>query len=69
MPTLIRYIITRMSTGFALGAGTAMALVAFTPQAIGSPSEVLEICLIVYGLGSTFAAGYLGTALAMDAKR
>ncbi|MEP9389096.1 hypothetical protein [Mesorhizobium sp. KR9-304] len=64
MSPLIRYIITRMSIGFALGASTAMALVVFTPEAIGSPSGPLEICMIIYGLGSTFAAGYLATALA-----
>ena len=68
MPPLIRYVITRMSIGFALGAVVAMALVVFSPEAIGSPSGLLETGLIVYGLGSTFAAGYLATALALEAE-
>jgi hypothetical protein len=69
MPPLIRYVITRMSIGFAMGAGAAMAMVAFTPTAIGSPSGLLETSLLAYGLGSTFAIGYLATALALDAER
>jgi hypothetical protein len=58
-----------MSIGFTLGAGAAVTLVVFTPEAIGSPSGLLETGLIVYGLGSTFAAGYLATALALDDSR
>lgn len=66
MPVLIRYILIRMSLGFALGAGAAVALMLLAPGAVGSPSRLLEAMLIIYGLGSTFALGYLATALASD---
>jgi hypothetical protein len=66
MPALIRFMLQRLSIGFALGAGTAVALAGLDAGAIGYASQPLAILLMIYGLGSTFALGYLGTALAME---
>ena len=68
MPPLITYMLTRLSIGFGLGSASATLLILFEPGAVGSPSQPLEWCLVIYGLGSTFAMGYLATALAMEGE-
>lgn len=66
MPPLITYILTRITIGFALGAGVAAFLIWSAPGAVGSPSNPLEWCMVIYGFGAPVAMGYLATALAME---
>lgn len=69
MPALIRYILVRISLGFFLGAACAIGLILMSPGIVSAPATLLEIMLVVYGLGSTFALGYLATALAFEEQR
>lgn len=69
MPVLIRYILVRISLGFILGASSAIGIILLSPGVVSAPAHPAEILFIVYGLGSTFALGYLATALAFEKER
>lgn len=66
MPVLVRYILARLSIGFALGGASALAILFLNPLVFGSPVGMLEMLLVVYGFGSAFALGYLATALGIE---
>lgn len=69
MPALIHFMVTRLATGFAIGAvaGMAIWLNGFdrTFQSGGSSLWVAQ-GLFIYIFGSSMALGYLATALFQD---
>lgn len=67
MPALIRFMISNFTTGFLLGAATALALM-LARQLPSSNHEPLAIWLQVFALGAPFGLGFLGTALLLDAE-
>ncbi|AXV16074.1 hypothetical protein CYG48_10445 [Neorhizobium sp. SOG26] len=68
MPPLIRYIILRLVTGFAIGCACALALILGPLKDYPMPAGGLAAWLMIYGVASTFALGFLATALAMDGE-
>lgn len=68
MPTLIQFLLVRLSTGFLLGAALAGALVAINGPALGNPDSALEVGLLMYAFGSSFAIGYLASAMVIEFK-
>ena len=66
MPTLIHFLLVRLSTGFLLGAALAGALVAINGPALGNPDSALEVGLLMYAFGSSFAIGYLASAMVIE---
>lgn len=66
MPALVRYMVARMGIGFSLGATSALLGLQFNPIVFGGELQILEVFLVVYGMGSAFALGYLATALAVE---
>lgn len=66
MPSLVIYIIVRLTTGFTLGTAVAVTLLILVPGALGRPGTALEMWLPIYGFGSCFALGYLATSLAQE---
>ncbi len=69
MPRLIRFMLANLLVGGLLGAGVAMAVlgrgpVGFAEVFAASGERWLAGVLTVYFLGSTFAIGFLATALA-----
>ncbi len=69
MPALIRFMITRLATGFAIGAAAGMAIwwngFDRTFQSGGADLWVAQ-GLFIYVFGSSLALGYLATALVQD---
>ncbi|CAN7634914.1 hypothetical protein [Neorhizobium sp. LjRoot104] len=68
MPHLISYIITRLAAGFVIGAATASAIIIGPLGAHELSYQHLATWLTVYGIGSSFALGYLATSLAFEAE-
>lgn len=66
MPALVRYVLARLSIGFALGSASAIGILLVNPAVVGGSAGILEILLVVYALGSAFALGYLATALGIE---
>lgn len=66
MPDLIRYVITRLSIGFLIGSACALCLMAGRLLDYPFSDSHLGLWLVVWGMGSTFALGYLATALAFE---
>jgi hypothetical protein len=66
MPPMIKFMVTRLLIGFSIGGLTAVALILGAPTSVGNPKTCLAGVLIIYGLGSVFALGYLATALSWD---
>ncbi|CAK7256340.1 hypothetical protein KYK30_04955 [Shinella yambaruensis] len=66
MPALVHYILSRLCIGFALGALSAVAVLQLEPPAFGASPGPLEALLVIYGIGSAFALGYLATALGWE---
>ncbi|OCP06325.1 MULTISPECIES: hypothetical protein [unclassified Ensifer] len=65
MPKLVRFLIWHMSSGFVLGALTAMAIAVLYPHALGHRDAIdpLALVLQIFAFGASFALGSLGTAL------
>jgi hypothetical protein len=66
MPPLIRYIIVRLSIGFTIGCAFALAVIYGPLEPYAMSGRDIATWLMVYGLASTFALGFLATALALD---
>lgn len=66
MPTLVRYVLTRLAIGFGIGAASALVLTLWPISFFASVDTWLEVALIVWGIGSLFALGYLATSLATE---
>lgn len=69
MPSPIRYVCVRLAIGFGIGASSVLILTAFSVSIFASLRSSLEIALMVWGIGSVFALGFLATALAMEDER
>jgi hypothetical protein len=67
MPQLISYIIIRMTIGFAIGTAAATAIIIGPLSDYAFSYHDLATWLTVYGIGSTFALGYLATSVAFEA--
>lgn len=66
MPALVRYMLSRLCIGFALGAASTVAVLLLEPSAFGAALGPLEVLLVIYSIGAAFALGYLATALAWE---
>lgn len=69
MPSLVRYVFARLAIGFSIGAISVLILTLCSISIFGSLKSWLEIALMVWGVGSVFALGFLATALAMEDDR
>lgn len=69
MPSLVHYVFVRLAIGFGIGASSVLILTAFSISIFGNLRSWLEIALMVWGIGSVFALGFLATALAMEDER
>lgn len=65
-PVLIHYMLIRLCIGFALGAMSAFVILHFNPTALGATPNAFESLLFAYGVGTSFAMGYLATALGFE---
>ncbi|MGO4622557.1 hypothetical protein AB4Z34_17150 [Ensifer sp. 2YAB10] len=65
MPTLLRFLIWHLSSGFLLGAFTALAIATQNPEILGHSGAIEPLALVmqVFAFGASFAMGSLGTAL------
>ena len=65
MPSLLRFLFWHLSSGFLLGAMTALVIVAENPQALGYNGSIEPVALLmqIFAFGASFAMGSLGTAL------
>lgn len=65
MPKLLRFLIWHLSSGFALGALTALVIAVSFPHALGHDGAIEPVALLlqIYAFGASFALGSLGTAL------
>jgi hypothetical protein len=65
MHMLLRFLIWHLSSGFALGALTALVIAVSFPHALGHDRAIEPVALFlqIYAFGASFALGSLGTAL------
>jgi len=65
MPRLLKFLIWHLSSGFALGALTALVITNSFPGVLGHDREIEPVALFlqIYAFGASFALGSLSTAL------
>ena len=65
MPMLLRFLFWHLSSGFLMGAITALVIVAQNPEALGHSGSIEPVALFmqIFAFGASFAMGSLGTAL------
>ncbi|MBO9126935.1 MULTISPECIES: hypothetical protein [unclassified Rhizobium] len=70
MPPLIRFMLTRLAIGFALGALTGVVVWAINLSQLYPPNPERWIAqsLFVYLFASTMGVGYLATSLFLDVE-
>lgn len=66
MPGMIRFMITRLATGFAIGSAVGFFVWQNGFAAAGGPQNYLAQGLFIYLFASTIAMGYLATALLLE---
>jgi hypothetical protein len=66
MTPLIRFLVENLATGAAIGTLTAAGFIASTTGFAWIAAQPLAAALIGWGFASTFAIGYLATAMTLQ---
>ncbi|MBY5410834.1 hypothetical protein HFO98_20665 [Rhizobium leguminosarum] len=66
MPRMIRFMLTRLATGFAIGCAVGFFLWQNGFAVAGTFDDYLAQGLFIYFFASTIAMGYLATALLLE---
>ncbi|MBX4927664.1 hypothetical protein [Rhizobium binae] len=66
MPPMIRFMLTRLATGFAIGCGVGSFVWHNGFAAAGNSEDFLAQGLFIYLFASTISMGYLATALLLE---
>ncbi|MBY3093582.1 hypothetical protein HLH89_34475 [Rhizobium laguerreae] len=66
MPRMIRFMLTRLATGFAIGCAVGFFLWQNGSAVAGTFDDYLAQGLFIYFFASTIAMGYLATALLLE---
>ncbi|ANM13829.1 hypothetical protein NE852_01810 (plasmid) [Rhizobium sp. Pop5] len=66
MPRMIRFMLTRLATGFAIGSAVGFFVRQNGFAAAGTLEDYLAQGLFIYLFASTISMGYLATALLLE---